>query len=104
MKTRLVWLGLLCCAFLFAMSLMVADAAPVEVIEEDYIQSMALPAPSMALADYEPEPKFPSNKTVPLHGYLADEASAMAQEIAPEQFLSYHVLAYYAFHYSDEAG
>ena len=104
MKARLVWLSLLCCAFLFSLSLMVADAASREATEVGYSQSMALPPQTMAITIAEPQSRFAKSPILPLSWRLAKAEESLAVDIFPQQFLSYHKIAYYAFHYSDEAG
>lgn len=104
MKARLVWLSLLCCAFLFSLSLMVADASSRETTEAGYSQSMALPAQTIAITLCEPQPRFAKSPLLPLPLRFANSEESLAADIVPQQFLSYHKIAYYAFHYSDEAG
>lgn len=104
MKARLAWLSLLCCAFLFSLSLMVADAASRETTEAGYSQSMALPSQTIAITLCEPQPRFAKSPLMPLPWRLVKAEESMASDIVPQQFLSYHKIAYYAFHYSDEAG
>ena len=104
MKTRLVWLGLLCCAFLFSMSLMVSDAAVKADYESGYKQSMAMPAQTMAISDTAPQIKHSNSESSLLRGQVPEQSTALDDQAVPEQFFSYYLLAYYAFHYSDEAG
>ena len=104
MKTRLVWLGLLCCAFLFSMSLMVSDAAAKADSQPSYTQSMAMPSQTMAVDKTQPQVKPSNNQSDPLEGHTPEQSRAIGDMAVPIQFLSYYRLAFYAFHYSDEAG
>lgn len=104
MKARLLGLLFLCCGLLFAISLMVdTEAVPVPDSSISYIQSMALPPP--APCGHE-EPS--GLKAVPVRENLPEgenrETVVLGTFEAPKQTLPYYELAYYAFHFSDEAG
>jgi len=104
MKARLLGLLFLCCGFLFAISLMaVEDAAPVSEPSVSYIQSMALPPPQPASPDGESR-----TKTLPLGWKMAvsvlQGSPLPGGYTPPEQYSPYYKQAYYAFHFSDEAG
>ena len=104
MKARLLGLLFLCCGLLFALSLMaVEDAAPAAEPSVRYIQSMALTQAQPSSPDREA-----GVKVLPSGWKLA--ASALGSSplpsgyAAPEQYSPYFEQAYYAFHFSDEAG
>lgn len=104
MKTRLVWLGLLCCAFLFSMSLMVSDAVAKADTQPSYTQSMAVPAQTMTVDKTQPQVRPSNNQSDSLQGHTPEQSCAIGDTVVPIQYLSYFRLAFYAFHYSDEAG
>ena len=104
MKARLLGLLFICCGLLFALSLMaVEDAAPAAEPSVRYIQSMALPQAQPSSPDREA-----GVKVLPSGWKLA--ASALGGSplpggyTPPEQDIPYYEQAYYAFHFSDEAG
>ena len=104
MKARLLGLLFICCGLLFALSLMaVEDAAPAAEPSVRYIQSMALPQAQPSSPDGEA-----GVKVLPSGWKLA--ASALGgsplpgRYTPPEQYSPYYEQAYYAFHFSDEAG
>ncbi len=104
MKARLLGLLFLCCGLLFALSLMaVEDAAPAAEPSVTYIQSMVLPPTRPSSPDGEAGVKaLPSG--------WKQAASALqgsplpGGNTQPEQNSPYYEQAYYAFHFSDEAG
>lgn len=107
MKARLLGLLFLCCGLLFALSLMVVDessaSAPPPEPLHPYIQAMALPVPAPTVADNQDAVKaMPLDSEIELHGLHTRSRSCTGS--APEQTLPYYEQAYYAFHFSDEAG
>ena len=104
MKARFLGLLFLCCGLLFALSLMaVEDAAPAAEPSVMYIQSMALPQAQSSSPDGEA-----GVKALPSGWKLAVCAIGGSPHpggyTPPEQYSPYYEQAYYAFHFSDEAG
>ena len=83
---------------------MVSDAAAKAEADVGYTQSMAMPVQTMAVSITEPQVKPSNNQSDPLQGHMPEQSCAIGHTVVPVQFLSYHLLAFYAFHYSDEAG
>ena len=104
MKARLLGLLFLCCGLLFALSLMaVEDAAPAAEPSVRYIQSMALPQAQPSSPDGEAGAK------ALLSGWKLAASTLGGSPLPggytpPEQDIPYYEQAYYAFHFSDEAG
>ena len=104
MKARLLGLLFLCCGFLFALSLMAEeDKSPAPEPSVSYIQSMALPPQQPASPEGEGKLKI-----LPLGWKLAvsllQGSPLPGGHMPPEQDSPYYEHAYYAFHFSDEAG
>ena len=104
MKARLLGLLFICCGLLFALSLMaVEDAAPAAEPSVTYIQSMALPQAQPSSPDREAGVKvLPSGWT--LAASALGGSPLRGGYTPPEQYSPYYEQAYYAFHFSDEAG
>ena len=107
MKARLLGLLFLCCGLLFALSLMVVDESSASIPPPEplkpYIQAMALPVSAPAMADRQDAvmvlPRDPEIEPRELRARGLSGAGS-----APDQTLPYYEQAYYAFHFSDEAG
>jgi len=104
MKARLLGLLFLCCGLLFALSLMaVEDAAPAAEPSVRYIQSMALPQAQPSSPDGEAGVKALPSGWKPAV-FALGSSPLPGGYAAPEQYSPYYEQAYYAFHFSDEAG
>ena len=104
MKARLFGLLFLCGSLLFALSLMAEEeAVPAAEPSVSYIQSMALPPPRPSSPDGEARVKaLPSGWK---HAVFTLQGSPLpGGNTQPEQNSPYYEQAYYAFHFSDEAG
>lgn len=104
MKARLLGLLFLCIGFFFALSLMVAgEAAPLPDSAYAYQPSMA-----MALPASPPPDGREADRDLVVGEIEADTVSDMAGDglgfSSPQQRSPYYEQAYYAFHFSDEAG
>lgn len=104
MKARLIWLSLICCAFLCSLSLMAADASQDEPVTPAYTQSMVIPAQALALPSGDVFVKFAKSPVVSMPRFTMFFGERLANDTVPVLFRPYHRTAYFAFHYSDEAG
>lgn len=102
MKTRLLWLFVLCCGLLMLMSLMVVgeeQPQPMRCEDVRVLMPVSLkPAP-------EAQPEGQMAASAPHDGHaLPSPALAALRPLWPVFEAPYKLAAYYAFHPSDEAG
>lgn len=105
MKARLLWLFVLVCAFLLALGLMVVAEGPMEADLPSYRQTYAVPGPVMWLpAEAKAEQAMPSRALPQEAGECPPQPRTHDQRVEMPVLLPYRLIAYHAFHLSDEAG
>lgn len=103
MKIRLFWLFVLTCGLLLAMSLLVAGEtslhAPCVALHVAKTPALAAPLPPC-----EKVARMPLVQRHAPEKYVLPQMPGATPERVAMPIMPYHRAAYFAFHYSDEAG